>query len=64
MKQSPPERALFWVRRSLSQSQRALIAAGFVEYEREQARARMSEGLTLPPNFVPHNRGHGVACLA
>jgi hypothetical protein len=37
------------VHRSLTASQRALIAAGFMAYEREQAKARQLTGKHLPP---------------
>ena len=41
------------VHRSLNQSQRALIAAGFLEYERELARARQAHGSTAPGKTLP-----------
>jgi len=53
---SPPKRALCGPGRSLNASQRMLIAAGFLKWEREQAKMRQREhGGTAPGKTLMRN---------
>jgi len=62
---TPLRRGFFCVHRSLNQSQRSLIAAGFLAYEKAQAKARQlasqnnNAGRSVPEKFP--EQAHGDA---